>query len=155
MDEAQYVTVTGNNSSEITAHACDHCGVSGIDPSSGTEAVPWSNTTLGVVMKYRGSGVLHGSRKKCEFFKWAVKGLSKAQVSLKDSPPLSSNNSDGWMLHVVFYGAQREDRFKMKYARVHWDFLGATRCVISSLEILAQPGTLLILQNNVMFLTSK
>jgi hypothetical protein len=152
MDEAQYGTVIGDDSSEITAHACDYCGVSEVAPLSGIKGVP--EESLDVIIKYRGSRVLHGSRNKCEFFKWAIKGLSKAQES-EDSPPLSSNNLDGWTLHVVLYGTQMEGRSKMKYAGVEWGFLGRTRHFITDLEFVAQPGTLLILQHNVMFLTSE
>jgi hypothetical protein len=146
MDEAQYGTVTGDDSSEILAHACDYCGVSEVDPSPGIEE------QLDVIMKYRGSRVLHGSRNKCEFFKWAIKGLSKAQESLEDGPPLSSDDSDSWMLYVILWGTQTD---KMIYADVRWDFLGVFRHFIAGVQVLARPGTLLILQNNVMFLTSK
>jgi hypothetical protein len=100
MDEAQYGIVTVDDSSEILAHACDYCGVSEVDPSSGFEAVV-PEESLDVIMNYRGSRVLHGSRNKCEFFKWAIKGLSKVQESLEDGPPLSSDASGRWMLYVV------------------------------------------------------
>ena len=152
MDEVQYGTVTGDDSPEVTAHACDYCGVFEVDPLSGIEAVP--GESLDVIMKYRGSRVLHGSRNRCEFFNWAVKGLSKAQKSSEDGPPLSSDDSDGWMLCVGLWGSQMEGTFKMKYADVRWDFLGGIRYFIANMEVLARPGTLLILQNNVMFLTS-
>ena len=148
MDEAQYGTVTGDDSSEILAHACDYCGVSEVDPSPGIEE------PLDVIMKYRGSRVLHGSRNKCEFFKWAIKGLSKAHESSEDGPPLSSVDSDGWVLYVDLWGTQMEGTFKIKYAVVRWGFLGNIRHFIAGLQVLASPGTLLILQNNVMFLTS-
>jgi hypothetical protein len=121
MDEAQYETVTGDDSSEITAHACDYCGVSDVDPSSGIEAVgPVPEESLNVIMKYRGSRVLHGSRNKCEFFKWAIKGLSKAQESPEDSPSLSSDDSDGWMLNVILWGMHIQNdicRCEMEFHR--------------------------------------
>jgi hypothetical protein len=153
MDEAQYGTVTSDDSPEITAHACDYCGSSEVDPLSGMKAVP--EESLDVIMKYRGSRVLQGSRNKCDFFNWAIKGLSKAQGSSEDSPHLSSDDSDGWMLYVVLWGTQMEGTLKMKYADVRWDFLGGIRHFIAGMQVLARPGTLLILQNNVMFLTSK
>jgi hypothetical protein len=156
MDEAQYETVTGDDSSEITAHACDYCGVSDVDPSSGIEAVgPVPEESLNVIMKYRGSRVLHGSRNKCEFFKWAIKGLSKAQESPEDSPSLSSDDSDGWMLNVILWGMHRKGTFKMISADVRWNFIGGIRHFIADLQVLALPGKLLVLQNSVMFLTSK
>ncbi len=129
MDEADYGTVTCDESSEFKAHGCDHCGVSEVHPLSGTKA-----GSDNVVIKCRGSRVLHGARNKYEFFQWAIKGLSKAQESSEDSPPLSSNNSDDWILHLVFYGARREDRLKMKYARVEWTFLGGTQHIIAGLD---------------------
>ena len=152
MDEAQYGTVIGDDSSEITAHACDYCGVSEVAPSSGIKGVP--EESLDVIIKYRGSRVLHGSRNKCEIFKWAIKGLSKAQES-EDRPPLSSDNSDDWMLHVVLWRTQMDGTFKMIHAGVEWNFLGDIRHFTAGLQVLARPGTFLILQNNVMFLTSK
>lgn len=83
MNQVQDGPGNGDDSSEITAHACDYCGVSEVDEVSGTEAVP--EGMLDVLMKYRGSRVLHGATNKCEFFRWAIKGLSKAQKSSKDS----------------------------------------------------------------------
>lgn len=109
MDEAQYGTVTGDDSSEFIAHACDHCGVSEVDPLSDTKAVPEEKSD--VLMKYRGSRVLHGARNKCEFFQWAIMGLSKAQASSEDSPPLSSHNSDDWMLSIEDWSKDRSENW--------------------------------------------
>lgn len=138
MNQVQDGPGTGDDSSEITAHACDYCGVSEVDEVSGTVAVP--EGMLDVLMKYRGSRVLHGARNKCEFFRWAIKGLSKAQKSSEDSPPLSLNNSDGWMLYLVFDGAEWEGRFVMMSITVYWRFLGGTWHVLQRLDFLAQPG---------------
>jgi hypothetical protein len=137
MDEAQYGPVTGDDSSEITAHACDYCGVSEVDSSSGTEADRRRYTTRSGFIKYRGSRVLHGSRNKCESFQWVVKGLSKAQEWSEDSSPLSSNNPDGWMLYLAFVRVERKDRVETISARVDWGFLGGVCHVIAHLDILA------------------